>query len=99
MVELAPEVDMAKLMAQIESGPKPEPGAAGGPPAGGAGTKAGSPPAVRNPFARPPVYLSLKAIEGVHDVYFVFKNDKAKAIQPLMSLSSIKFRDVAKEKE
>ncbi|GAB2603185.1 hypothetical protein GCM10027190_58500 [Spirosoma areae] len=91
VVELAPEVDMAKLMAQMEAGPKPAPGAAGTSPAGGTGAKPAGPPAARNPFARPPVHMNLKATEGVHNVYLVFKNDQAKAIQPLMSLSSIKF--------
>ncbi|GAB2538874.1 PQQ-dependent sugar dehydrogenase [Spirosoma aerophilum] len=97
MVELAPEVDMEKLMAQMEAGPRPPAGGAGAPaapgaPAVGGPAAAGSPtPPARNPFARPPVFLPLKNVEGVHDVYFVFKNDQAKAIQPLMSLSSIKF--------
>ncbi len=94
-IELAPEVDIAKLMAEMESAEKAGASAKSGPPAaGGPGapaTKPGGPPAPRNPFARPPVHLSLKATEGVHDVYFVFRNDQAKAIQPLMSLSSIKF--------
>ncbi|RYG66912.1 PKD domain-containing protein, partial [bacterium] len=87
MVELAPEVDMEKLMAQMESNQK----AANAP--GGAAPAAGTtpPPPPRNPFARPPVFLSVKPTEGVHDLYFVFKNDQAKAIQPLMSFSSIKF--------
>ncbi len=100
-VELAPEVDVAKLMAQMEAGPKPASVATGSPPAAGSagapGSKPGSPPAVRNPFARPPVYLGLTATEGVHDVYFVFKNEQAKAIQPLMSLSGIKFLNKKKE--
>lgn len=98
MVELAPEVDMAKLMAQMESAQKPASGTAGTQPtAGGSGAKAGGPPAGRNPFARPPVYISLKTTEGVHDVYFVFKNDQAKSVQPLMSLSSVKFLNAVKE--
>ncbi|MBD2757062.1 PQQ-dependent sugar dehydrogenase [Spirosoma validum] len=99
-VELAPEVDMAKLMAQMESGPKSTTGTAGSSATGGAGasnSKPGAAPAQRNPFARPPVFMTLKATEGVHDVYFVFKNADAKSIQPLMSLSTIKFMDKAKE--
>jgi cytochrome c len=35
----------------------------------------------------------VKATTGKHDLYFVFKNDKAKAIDPLMLLSYIKFDD------
>ena len=100
MVELAPEVDMAKLMAQMESGAKPAANAAGGSAAVGAGAstnKTSAPPAPRNPFARPPVFLTLKPTEGSHDVYFVFKNGEAKSIQPLMSLSTIKFMDKVKE--
>ena len=95
-LELAPEVDMEKLMAQMEAGPKPPAGGTAGPAstpgspaaggAAGTGAKGGF-----NPFARPPVYLTLKNAEGVHDVYFVFKNDQAKSVQPLLSLSSIKF--------
>ncbi|AUD02574.1 PQQ-dependent sugar dehydrogenase [Spirosoma pollinicola] len=88
-VELAPEVDMEKLMAQLESAPKPAAAAPGAKPAAAA--------APRNPFARPPVKLALKATEGMHDLYFVFKNDNAKAIQPLMSLSTIKFMDTVNQ--
>lgn len=96
-VELAPEVDMEKLMAQMEAGPKPPAG--GQAPAGApaAGAKAGGPAPRINPFARPPVFMSLRATPGVHTVYFVFKNDQAKAIQPLMSLSTIKFMDTEKQ--
>ncbi|WP_420146883.1 PQQ-dependent sugar dehydrogenase [Spirosoma sp.] len=96
MVELAPEVDMAKLMAQMESGPKSTTGTIGGT-AAASTSKPGAAPAQRNPFARPPVFLSLKPTEGLHDVYFVFKNADAKSIQPLMSLSTIKFMDKVKE--
>jgi len=99
-VELAPEVDMAKLMAQMESNAKSGANGSASAAGGAAGNKpgaakAGSPPA--NPFARPPVFISLKAPDGLHDVYFVFKNDKAKSIQPLMSFSTIKFMDREKQ--
>ncbi|SOD78141.1 PQQ-dependent sugar dehydrogenase [Spirosoma fluviale] len=94
IVELAPEVDMEKLMAQMEAGPRP---AGGGNGPAGAPAVPGEPAKPRpNPFARPPVYLTLKNAEGVHDVYFVFKNDQAKNSQPLMSLSSIKFMNKEK---
>ena len=36
-----------------------------------------------------PLEIALKQTTGVHDVYFVFKNPAATAIQPLMTLSSI----------
>ena len=94
-VELAPEVDMEKLMAQMESAPKSPPGRAA--PAGAGAGKAGGKSAGFNPFARPPVRLTLKPTNGVHDLYFVFTNDKAPAIQPLMSVSTIKFLDKAPE--
>ena len=78
-VEIAPEVDIAKVMAEMESEKKnAKPGAAA--------------PKQRNPFARPPVKISIKDAFGKHDVYFVFKNANAKAIQPLMSFSKITFQ-------
>ncbi|MBC3788236.1 PQQ-dependent sugar dehydrogenase [Spirosoma utsteinense] len=92
-LELEPEVDMTKLMAQMESAAPP---AAAAPASGttAAGAKAATPPPGPGRFSRPPVKLALKATEGLHDVYFVFKNDKAKAIQPLLSLSSVRFMNV-----
>ena len=92
-VELAPEVDMAKMMAQMESGAASKPASAS--------AEAGKAPAApaANPFRRPPpsVKMPLKDTEGMHDVYFVFKNDKAKSIQPLMSLMGIKFMDAVNQ--
>jgi cytochrome c len=76
-VEIAPEVDIAKVMAEMESEKK--------------NAKPGEVIKQRNPFERPPVKFTLKPTEGKHDIYFVFKNDNAKAIQPLMSFSKIKF--------
>ncbi|MGH8637468.1 MAG: hypothetical protein ACREUZ_10085, partial [Burkholderiales bacterium] len=35
------------------------------------------------------VVVALKPTTGVHDVYFVFRNDKATAAQPLMTVSTI----------
>jgi cytochrome c len=46
-----------------------------------------------NPFARPGIKTDIKAISGVHDIYFVFKNDKAVGDQALMSVSNIKFNN------
>jgi cytochrome c len=76
-VEIAPEVDIAKVMAEMESEKKNE--------------KPGEPAKPRNRFARPPVFVKIKSTAGKRDVYFVFKNDSAKPIQPLMSFSKIKF--------
>ena len=36
-----------------------------------------------------PLEIALKQTAGVHDVFFVFRNPAATAIQPLMTLSSI----------
>jgi hypothetical protein len=33
--------------------------------------------------------VDLKPTTGVHDVFFVFKNERAAPIQPLMTLSTI----------
>ena len=77
-VEIAPEVDIAKVMAEMESEKK--------------NAKPGEPVKQRNPFARPPVRIKVKDTKGKHDLYFVFKNEEAKAIQPLMSFSKIKFQ-------
>lgn len=105
-VPLAPEVDMAKLMAQMEAGNAAPPGsntAAGGQAARpGSASAAGGQPrpagaAMPNPFARPPVFIALKPTEGQHDVYFVFKNEGAKAVHPLMSVTTIKFQTVMKQ--
>jgi len=38
--------------------------------------------------------INIKDINGQHDIYFVFKNDKVKPSQPLMSISNIAFNDV-----
>ncbi len=46
-----------------------------------------------NPFARPGIKTDLKPVTGVHDLYFVFKNENAKGDQPLMSVSNIKFNN------
>ncbi|MES2276482.1 MAG: PQQ-dependent sugar dehydrogenase [Bacteroidota bacterium] len=45
-----------------------------------------------------PVLLKtdIKETSGAHDVYFVFKNDKAKAIEAILSLKTIDFNDEKK---
>jgi cytochrome c len=81
-VDIAPERDIAKIMAELESAQKnAKPG------------EKKAVPANFNPFAQPPVKIALKETAGFHDLYFVFRNDKAKGIQPLMSFSTVKFRD------
>ncbi len=77
-VEMAPEVDIAKVMAEMESEKK--------------NAKPGTPAKPFNPFARPPVHVKIKDTKGKHDIYFVFRNDSAKAIQPLLSFSKVTFQ-------
>jgi cytochrome c len=77
-VEMAPEIDIAKVMAEMESEKK--------------NAKPGTPAKPFNPFARPPVHVKIKDTKGKHDIYFVFKNDNAKAIQPLLSFSKVTFQ-------
>jgi cytochrome c len=45
------------------------------------------------PKAQNWVKTAIKETAGMHDVYFVFKNDKAKAIDPLVIFNSIKFEE------
>jgi cytochrome c len=54
-------------------------------------------PAGFNPFAGTGIKLDIKSIGGVHDVYFVFKNDKANPSSPLMSVSNIQFNNEKSE--
>ena len=55
--------------------------AAGGQaPGGGRGGRGG---------AQGPPAADLKPVTGVHDLYFVFKNDRATVVQPLMTLAAI----------
>jgi len=44
----------------------------------------------------PPLKADIKDTTGRHDVYFVFKNDKAKGIEPLMSVGGVRFGDEKK---
>jgi cytochrome c len=46
-----------------------------------------------NPFAGMGIKLDIKPINGLHDVYFVFKNEKSNPDAQLMSLSNIQFND------
>ena len=45
-------------------------------------------------FSRPGIKVDVMDANGQHDLYFVFKNDKAKPAEPLISLSDIKLSDV-----
>ncbi|TLV03205.1 PQQ-dependent sugar dehydrogenase [Dyadobacter luticola] len=76
-VEMAPEVDMAKVMAELESQNK--------------NLKPGEAPKTFRRPQNPPVAIEIQPTKGKHDLYFVFKNDSATPIQPLMSFSKIKF--------
>ena len=42
-------------------------------------------------FAGQGIKAEIKEVRGVHDLYFVFKNEKAHAAEPLLSFSNIKF--------
>ncbi|MEO6287630.1 MAG: PQQ-dependent sugar dehydrogenase [Dyadobacter sp.] len=78
-VEIAPEVDIAKVMAEMESEKK--------------NAKPATPAkAPANRFSRPPIHITLRDIKGKHDLYLVFKNDNAKSIEPLFSFSKITFQ-------
>jgi len=68
------------------------PGGRGGPTAAqaqAAGGAAPAPAAGRGRGGAGALQVALKPTAGVHDVYFVFKNPTATAIQPLMTVSSI----------
>jgi hypothetical protein len=56
--------------------------AAGGAAAAGGGGRGGR-------GAAGALRVELKPVTGVHDLYFVFKNDKATPAQPLMTLTAI----------
>jgi cytochrome c len=45
---------------------------------------------------KPALKVDVKETAGMHDLYFVFKNDSAKPIATLFSLTSIKFNDEKK---
>ena len=45
-------------------------------------------------FSAPGLKVNIPDINGEHDLYLVFKNDKAKPMEPLISLSDIKLSDV-----
>jgi len=60
------------------------------PPAAGAAARQGTGGLGR--FRRPQsIRVEIAPTSGTHDIYFVFKNDTAKPIQPLMSFSTITF--------
>src|SRR6185312_11871522 len=48
-------------------------------------------------FAGQGIKAEIKEVRGVHDLYFVFKNEKAHAAEPLLSFSNIKFLEERKK--
>jgi cytochrome c len=50
------------------------------------------------PRSRGPASLKcdIKEVNGIKDIYLVFKNTQAKAVQPLMSLTSVRFNEEKK---
>ena len=46
-----------------------------------------------NPFAGMGMKVNIRQVSGLHDIYFVFKNDHAKGEMPLMSVSNIRFNN------
>ncbi len=50
-------------------------------------------------FARPGIKVNIKETAGEQDLYLVFKNDKAKPAEPLLSISDIQLNDVVKPDE
>jgi cytochrome c len=105
-VEVKPVNPFAALMnaanaTQNAGGAKPAPGAK---PGAQAPANAKAPAAARprgfnmanlaRLMAVPGKKIDIKDITGQHDIYFVFKNDKAKPTEPLMSVSNIKFNDM-----
>jgi cytochrome c len=76
-VEVAPELDMAKLMADLENQNK--------------NLQPGEKPKTFTRPVRKPIVIKVEPTKGKHDLYFVFKNDNAKPIEPLMSVTKIKF--------
>ncbi|MCE7060614.1 PQQ-dependent sugar dehydrogenase [Dyadobacter sp. CY343] len=76
-VEVAPELDMAKIMADLETQNK--------------NLQPGEKPKTFTRPVRKPIVIKVEPTKGKHDLYFVFKNDNAKPIEPLMSVTKIKF--------
>ncbi|CAG5069360.1 hypothetical protein DYBT9623_02096 [Dyadobacter sp. CECT 9623] len=76
-VEVAPELDMAKIMADLENQNK--------------NLQPGEKPKTFTRPVRKPIVIKVEPTKGKHDLYFVFKNDNAKPIEPLMSVTKIKF--------
>lgn len=77
-VEVAPELNMAKIMADLENQNK--------------NLQPGEKPKTFTRPVRKPVVVKIEPTKGKHDLYFVFKNDNAQAIEPLMSVTKIKFQ-------
>jgi cytochrome c len=78
---------------QNSGGAKDKPVKATAPPPVAVKKAAKKPAGVFNPFAAHGIKTDIPAINGEHDIYFVFKNSKAKSGQPLMSVSGIRFNN------
>ncbi len=86
-----PSADKPGKAPSNPSAQKPSSGA--GPGASAKASRKGGISANFNPFASIGLKTAIKEKSGIHNIYFVFKNDKAKGIEPLMSFSGIKFID------
>ncbi len=102
--EIKPVNPFAALMnaanaTQNAGGAKPAPGAKPAAPTAAPGKAPAKPKGIdmsriARMMAMPGTKIDIKDITGQHDVYFVFKNDKAKSSAPLMSITNIKFNDM-----
>ena len=93
MIESKP-LDMARIMEMMGGKAKPKKGSVA------------AKPDTSKPKQRPAIdfdafrklmavhaTIPLQAVEGSHNVYFVFRNNKAKAKQPLMQVTTIEFQN------
>ena len=90
---------------QNAGGAKKADSAKGKPAPVGKAPKATTAPAAQGPAKRPRPFdfaalmagmatkVDIKEVNGQHNLYFVFKNDKAGPEEPLMSLSNIQFKE------
>jgi cytochrome c len=76
MIELRLDSPTGELIGQTQVS-LPEPSAA---------------PFPRSRSGPPMLTMSLKPVAGMHDLYLVFKNERARQFQPLMSVMTIQLR-------
>jgi cytochrome c len=94
MIESNP-LDMARIMEMMGGKPKAKKGAA---PKVDTAKKKQAPPIDFDAFQKlmsTHTVASIESIEGTHSVYFVFKNSRAEAKQPLMQAVEIDFQNSA----